>query len=105
MVCPKLIKSDFQVGPNFSSTLTANIPQGTTQVITTITWQGSGSINATITTPSQTYTEAMIPVYQMTTYSTTSGPYIDDEERHHSQINHESAFRIPLPTCCSEHLI
>ena len=67
------IQTDFQTSPGFASTLLAKIPTGTTQVITTISWQGSGSINATITSPSQTYTESVIPVYQKTTYSTTAG--------------------------------
>jgi hypothetical protein len=67
------IQADFQSGPGFSSNVLAKIPKGTTQVITTLSWQGAGSINATITSPSQTYTEDAIPVYQKTTYSTTSG--------------------------------
>lgn len=67
------IQASFQASPDFSSQLLAKIPKGTTQVITTISWQGLGSINATITTPSQTYTEDMIPAYQKTTYSTSGG--------------------------------
>ena len=46
---------------------------GTTQVITTLSWQGTASINATIISPSQTYTESTQPVYQKTTYSTSDG--------------------------------
>ena len=46
---------------------------GTTQVITTLSWQGTASINATIVSPSQTYTESTMPVYQKTTYSTSDG--------------------------------
>ena len=67
------IQSGFQKGPDFSSNLAAKIPKGTTQVIVTLSWQGTGSINATVTSPSQTYTEDQIPVYAKTTYSTTSG--------------------------------
>jgi len=69
------IQADFQKSPDFSSKLLAKVPKGTTQVITTLSWQGVGSINATIISPSQTYTEDMIPVYQKTTYSTTGGTY------------------------------
>ena len=68
------IKADFNGGPDFSPYLLANVPQGATQVITTLSWQGTGSINVTITTPSQTYTESMMSKYQKTTYSTTGGP-------------------------------
>ena len=64
------IQTDFQTSPGF---ITAKIPAGTTQVIVTLAWQGTGSINATITSPSQSYTEDQIPVYAKTTYSTTGG--------------------------------
>jgi hypothetical protein len=67
------IQADYQQNPNFTSTLLAKVPTGTTQVITTISWQGTASINATIVSPSQTYTESTQPVYQKTTYSTTDG--------------------------------
>ena len=63
----------FNKSPDFSPYLSANVPQGTTQVITTLSWQGTGNINVTITTPSQTYTESMMSEYQKTTYSTTGG--------------------------------
>jgi hypothetical protein len=66
------IQANFQSGPGFTSQLTAAIPKGTTQVIATLTWQGSGTIAVSLTSPSQTYTEDTIPVYQKTTYSTTS---------------------------------
>jgi hypothetical protein len=66
------IQTDFQGSPDIPSNILAKIPKGTTQIITTLSWQGTGSINATITSPSQTYTEDQIPVYQKTTYSTTS---------------------------------
>lgn len=66
------VQTDFQTGPYFSAQLTAKIPKGTTQVIVTLSWQGAGSINATITSPSLYYTEDNITgVYQKTTYSTT----------------------------------
>jgi hypothetical protein len=68
------IQTDFQQAPDFSPYLLANVPQGTSQVITTLSWQGTGNINVTITTPSQTYTESMMSEYQKTTYSTTGGP-------------------------------
>lgn len=67
------VLQNFQNGPAFSATVIAKVPAGTTQVITTLSWQGVGSINATITSPSQTYTEATIPEYQKTSYSTSSG--------------------------------
>ena len=66
------IQTDFQTSPGFASSVTAKIPAGTTQVIVTLAWQGTGSINATITSPSKSYTEDQIPVYAKTTYSTTS---------------------------------
>ncbi len=67
------VQSDFQLSPDFSPHLSANVPQGATQVITTISWQGTGTINVTIATPSQNYTESMMSEYQKTTYSTTNG--------------------------------
>ena len=67
------IQSGFQQNPDFSPYILANVPQGTTQVITTLSWQGTGNISVTITTPSQTYTESLMSVYQKTTYSTTGG--------------------------------
>jgi hypothetical protein len=42
-------------------------------MIATLTWQGTGSINATVTSPSKSYTEDTISVCQKTTYSTTGG--------------------------------
>jgi hypothetical protein len=70
---PAEIQTAFQSSQYFSSQITAKIPKGTTQVIITLTWQGEGSINVTTTSPSQSYTEDMIPIYQKTTFSTTSG--------------------------------
>ena len=69
------IQTGFQQPPDFSPYLLANVPQGTTQVITTLSWQGTGNINVTITTPSQTYTESnpAVTEYLKTTYSTTGG--------------------------------
>ena len=66
------IQTNFQ-NPDFSSYVLAKVPMGTTQVITTLSWQGTGSINTTIESPTQNYTEAALPVYQKTTYSTSSG--------------------------------
>jgi hypothetical protein len=70
---PTEIQANFQQSPDFSPYLLANVPKGTTQVITTLSWQGTGNINVTITTPSQTYNESMMSEYQKTTYSTTGG--------------------------------
>ncbi len=67
------IQTDFQKDPDFSANVLAKVPKGTTQVIITLSWQGSGSINATIVSPSQTYTEDIIPVYCKTSYTTTDG--------------------------------
>jgi hypothetical protein len=67
------IQANFDGGPDLASQLTAKIPTGTTQVIATLSWQGEGSIDATITSPSQTYTEDTMQTYQKTTYSTTTG--------------------------------
>jgi hypothetical protein len=67
------IQADFQKSPDFSSKLLAKVPKGTTQVITTLSWQGIGSINVTIQSPSKDYTEDIVPVYQKTVYSTSDG--------------------------------
>jgi hypothetical protein len=67
------IQGNYQNGPNFSADVLAKVPKGTTQVITTLSWQGTGSINVTIESPSQNYTESMLPEYQKTVYSTSSG--------------------------------
>ena len=39
----------------------------------TLSWQGDRSINITIESPSEIYTEDMVPVYQKTVYSTSGG--------------------------------
>jgi len=67
------IQADFQESPDFSSKLLAKVPKGTTQVITTLSWQGVGSLNVTIQSPSKNYTEDLVPVYQKTVYSTSDG--------------------------------
>jgi hypothetical protein len=67
------ILADFKNGPDFSANVLTKVPQGTTQVITTLSWQGTGNINATIITPSQNYTENMLPEYKKSSYSTTNG--------------------------------
>ena len=36
-------------------------------------WQGARSINVTVESPSKNYTEAIVPVYQKTVYSTSDG--------------------------------
>jgi len=68
------IQEIFQKSPDFSSRLLATVPKGTTQFIATVSWQGIGSINVTIQSPSKNYTEDIVPVYQKTTYSASSGP-------------------------------
>jgi hypothetical protein len=67
------IQADFQGSPDFSSKLLAKVPKGTTQVIFTLSWQGVGSINVTMQSPSKNYTEDDVPVYQKTVFSTSSG--------------------------------
>jgi hypothetical protein len=67
------IQADFQKSPDFSSKLLVKVPKGATQVITTLSWQGVESVNVTIQSPSQSYTENIVPVYQKTAYSTTDG--------------------------------
>jgi hypothetical protein len=67
------IQAEYSGGPDLSANVFVKVPQGTTQVFATLSWQGTASINATIISPSQTYTESSIPVYQKTTYSTSDG--------------------------------
>ena len=71
------IQEIFQKGPDFSSRLLAKVPKGTTQFISTLSWQGDGSIGVTIESPSKTYTEDMVPVYQKTVYSSDSGDMLN----------------------------
>ena len=73
-----LSQSEIQADLNGTPLTPANVvvvkvPQGTTQVIATLSWQGIGNINATISTPSQNYTENMLPEYQKTSHSTSNG--------------------------------
>ena len=72
-MCASEIKTLFQKGPDFSSMLLAEVPKGTTQFIVTLSWQGDGSINVMIESSSKNYTEDMVPVYQRTFYSSSSG--------------------------------
>ena len=67
----------FQKGPDFSSRLLAKVPNGTTQFVATLSWQGGGSINVTVESPSETYTEDSVPVYQKTTYASDSGDMLN----------------------------
>jgi hypothetical protein len=68
------IQADYQQSPDLSSNLLAKVPKGTTDFIATVSWQGTVSINVTIQSPSQTYTEGNSSgVYQKTTYSTSGG--------------------------------
>jgi len=59
----------FQRGPDFSSRLLAKVPKGTIEFFVTLLWQGHGSIGVTVESPSKTYTEDTVPVYQRTTYA------------------------------------
>ena len=65
------IQESFQESPDFSSNILAKIPKGTTQIISTISWQGTGNINVTVESPYESYTEDTVPVYQKTAYSTS----------------------------------
>ena len=67
------IQTNSQKSPDFSSNLLVEVPEGTTQVLTTLSWVGDGSINAEVISPSNTYSEDEIPVYQKTSYYTSSG--------------------------------
>jgi hypothetical protein len=69
------ILNDAQNGPDFSTSIPVKIPAGTTQIVTTLSWQGTGSINVTINSPTQNYTETSLSEYQKTTYSTSTGPF------------------------------
>lgn len=66
------IQTDYNKGPDFSANVLAKVPQGTTQVIVTLSWQGNGNINVTVQAPTQNYTESMLPEYQKSVYSTAS---------------------------------
>lgn len=67
------IETLVQKGPDFSSKLLAKVPKGTTQFIATLSWQGVGSIGVTIESPSESYIEDMVPIYQKTVYSSGNG--------------------------------
>jgi hypothetical protein len=67
------IQTAAQQNPDFSSYIVAKVPSGTTQVIATLSWQGNSNINITLVSPSQTFTESTVPVYQKTTYSSSGG--------------------------------
>lgn len=67
------IQAEYQQSPDFSSKLLAKVPKGTTDFIATMSWQGTANITVTIQSPSQTYTEDTVHVYQKTTYSTSGG--------------------------------
>ncbi|MCJ7762348.1 LamG domain-containing protein, partial [Candidatus Bathyarchaeota archaeon] len=67
------VQADFQKSPDFSSKLLAKVPKGTTQILVTLSWQGIGSMNVTMQTPSKSYAEDTMSVYQKTVYSTSDG--------------------------------
>jgi hypothetical protein len=67
------IQESFQEGPEFSSKLLAKVPEGSTQIITTVSWEGAGNIDITVESSSESYSEEEVPVYQKTTYSPLDG--------------------------------
>ena len=71
------IQEIFERGPDYSSRILAKLPKGTTQFLVTLSWQGVGSMNTTIESPSRNYTEDMVPVYQRTDYSSSSGDMLN----------------------------
>lgn len=71
------IQDIFQKGPDFSSRLLVKVPRGITQLLVTLSWQGYGSVNATIESPSEIYPEDMVSLYQRTTYSPSSGDMLN----------------------------
>ena len=66
-----------QKGPDFSSRLLAKVPKGTTEFMVTLSWQGVGGINVTIESLVKNYTEDVVPVYQRTDYSSSSGDILN----------------------------
>ena len=71
------IQEIFESGPDFSSRILAKVPKGATQFIATLSWQGVGNINVTIESPPKNYTEDELPVYQRTSYSSSSGDMLN----------------------------
>jgi hypothetical protein len=69
------IQTFYQINPSFSTNLLAAVPAGMTDFIATLSWQGTGSISATIQAPGEgTYTESNATgVYQKATYSVSGG--------------------------------
>jgi len=65
------ILADYSQSPDLSPSVLVKVPQGATQIIATLSWQGTGNITTTITSPSHTYTESEMSVYQKTSYSTS----------------------------------
>jgi hypothetical protein len=74
VLSPYEIQTSFQKSPDFSSNLLTKVRKGTTHVVATLSWQGTGNINVTILSPSEDYTEDTTPVYQKTSYSTSGRP-------------------------------
>jgi len=78
VLSPAEVQEVFQKMPGFSSRLTAKVPKGTTQLIFTISWQGDGSLNVTVVSPSEVYTEENVSsTYQKTSYSSSSGDMLN----------------------------
>jgi len=67
------IQAEFNGDPDFSANVLAKIPQGTTQVITTLSWQGTGNIDVTLRSPTEDYPENVLSAYQKSSYSTSNG--------------------------------
>lgn len=75
--CLRIRFKNFKNKPDFSSRLLAKVPRGTTQFIVTLSWQGIGSINSTIESPSEIYTEDTLYVYSKTTYSSSGSDMVN----------------------------
>lgn len=71
------VQENFEKGLDFSSKHLAKIPKDTTQIIVTVTWQGIGSINVTVESPSKDFTEDSVSTYQKTDYSSNSGDMLN----------------------------
>jgi hypothetical protein len=67
------ISENFATNSDASSIFNAKLTKGTTQIMVTLSWQGTGSLNATINSLSRSYTEDTLPIYQKTVYSSSSG--------------------------------
>ena len=71
------IRTLSQKNPDSSSRLLAKVLKGTTQFIVTLSWPGRGSINVTVESPSKNYTEDTLPIYQKTSYASSTGDMLN----------------------------